>query len=65
MEPVQQHRRRSPGYGEAMDAELGDYLVLCGAIRREKDYLGWLQDCLDTVDRLQQKTAGQKAGGET
>lgn len=47
-----QENRQNSTYGQIYDKELGDYLVLCGAISREKDYIAWLRFCMETIEKL-------------
>lgn len=49
---MEANRRESESYGNVYNAELGDYLVLCGAISREKSYVEWLNYCIDYLKKL-------------
>lgn len=39
-------------YGKEFDSELGDYLLLNGAIMREKSYIEWLNFCMQHLESL-------------
>jgi hypothetical protein len=48
------NKRESDSYGKYFNEELGDYLVLCGAIMREMNYIEWLEFCLNHLKYILQ-----------
>jgi DNA-binding PadR family transcriptional regulator len=46
------HQNTKADYGKKFDADLGDYLVLNGAIMREKNYLEWLRFCMEYLETI-------------
>jgi DNA-binding PadR family transcriptional regulator len=48
------NKRENDSYGKYFNAELGDYLVLCGAIMREANYIEWLEYCLNYMKSILQ-----------
>lgn len=52
-ENMEINKRESESYGKLYNNELGDYLVLCGAISREKNYIEWINFCVDHLKNLE------------
>jgi DNA-binding PadR family transcriptional regulator len=48
------NKRQNDSYGKYFNEELGDYLVLCGAISREANYIEWLEYCLNYLKYILQ-----------
>jgi DNA-binding PadR family transcriptional regulator len=47
-----ENQRKSESYGKAYNREIGDYLVLYGAIVRERGYIDWIQYCADYLTKI-------------
>ena len=45
-------QQKSESYGKAYNREIGDYLVLYGAIARERGYIDWIQYCVDYLQSI-------------
>lgn len=45
------NKENSDSYGKIYNEELGDFLVLAGAIMREKNYIKWIEFCMDYVKK--------------
>ena len=46
-------QQESESYGKAYNREIGDYLVLYGAIAREKGYIEWISYCIDYLNKIE------------
>lgn len=45
-------QQESESYGKTYNREIGDYLVLYGAIAREKGYIDWIGYCVEYLNKI-------------
>ncbi len=49
---LKEKQQASKTYGKTYNREIGDYLVVYGAIAREKGYIDWINYCIDYLNGI-------------
>lgn len=51
LENTMENLLKNKDVSKVSSPSFGDYIVLNGAIMREKNYIEWLNDCLDKISK--------------